>query len=98
MHDVGVAEETHNLADRVGLADVREELVAQALTLARALHQACDVDELHRRGNNLGRMVDRRKRVEARVGHGDDAHVGLDGGEGIVRRLPALVRERGEQR
>ena len=51
--------------DRVGLADVREELVAEPLPLARALHDAGDVDERHRRGHDplaveeLGERVSR---------------------------------------
>ena len=44
-----VAEDPRHLADRGGLADVREELVAQALALRRARDDAGDVDELHRR-------------------------------------------------
>ncbi len=33
VHDVVVGEAAHDLRDRVGLADVREELVAEPLTL-----------------------------------------------------------------
>ena len=42
---VGVFEAAHHVDDGVGFADVREELVAQALALAGAGHQAGDVDE-----------------------------------------------------
>ena len=78
----------------VGLADVREELVAQALALAGARHEACDVHELHGGGHDARRMVDVRQRVEARVGHGHHAHVGLDGGErdSWRARPPLFVR------
>ena len=44
--DVGVGEDPDDLADRVGLADVGEELVAPPLPLGRALDHARDVDEL----------------------------------------------------
>ena len=37
-----------HVQDRVGLADVRQELVAEALALVRAADQAGDVVELHR--------------------------------------------------
>ena len=47
--DVLVAEDPGHLADRRRLADVREELVAQALALGGAAHDAGDVDELDRR-------------------------------------------------
>ena len=40
------------LHDGVALANVGQELVAQALALARALHQARDVHKLHRGGDH----------------------------------------------
>ena len=46
--DVLVAEHPGHLADRGGLADVGEELVAQPLALGRAADDAGDVDELAR--------------------------------------------------
>lgn len=46
VYDVLVLEGADDLADRVGLTDVREELVAQALTLGGAAHDARDVDEV----------------------------------------------------
>lgn len=55
---VRVTEEAHHFRDGVGLADVREELVAETLPLARSGHQTRDVDELHRGGHDLRRMVD----------------------------------------
>ena len=98
MHHVGVTEETHDFADGVRLADVREELVAQALALAGAGHETRDVHELDGGGHDARGMVDVRQRVQARVGHGHHAHVGLDGGERVVGREAALVREGREQR
>jgi hypothetical protein len=50
--DVLVVEAADHLDDGVDLADVGQELVAEALALARALDQAGDVDELDR-----GRMT-----------------------------------------
>ena len=98
MHNVGVAEEAHNLADGIRLADVRQELVAQALALASARHQAGDVDELDRGRDDFGGVVDFGQLLQAVVGHGHDADVGLDGGEGVVGCQAALVREGREQR
>ena len=46
--DVRVAEHPDDLAYRIGLADVAEELVAQPLALGRAPDQPRDVDEPHR--------------------------------------------------
>lgn len=44
--DVLVLEAAHHLDDGGALADVGQELVAQSLTLARALDEAGDVDEI----------------------------------------------------
>ena len=98
VHHVRIPEEAHHLADGVRLADVREELVAQALALAGAGDQAGDVHELHRCRHDARRVVDGGQGVQPRVGHGDHAHVGLDGGERVVGREAALVREGREQR
>ena len=53
VDDVAVLEGAHDLADRVGLTDVGEELVAQPLPLGRAAHDAGDVDEGDRRRQDL---------------------------------------------
>ena len=45
---VVVVEGSHHLADGVGLADGRQELVAQPLALRGAPHDPGDVDERHR--------------------------------------------------
>ena len=98
VHDIRVAEEAHDFADGIGFADVREELVAQTFALAGARHQTGDVDELDRCGDDLGRVVDLGQLLQAIVGNGNDADVGLDGGEGVVGCQTALVREGREQR
>ncbi len=97
MHNVGIAEIADDLANRVGFANVSEELVAQALTLACAGDQTGDVDEFHRRGHDAGGVVDLLETQQARVGNRHDAHIRLDGGEGVIRGKPALVGKRGEQ-
>ncbi len=45
MLDVVILEAAQNMDDGVHLADVAEELVAQALALRGAAHEAGDVDE-----------------------------------------------------
>ena len=84
---VGILETAQHVHDGVDLADVGEELVAQPLALRGAAHQAGDIDEFELRGDDLGRLGDRGKGIEALVGHGDPADIGLDGAERIVRRL-----------
>ena len=79
-------EAAHHVDDRVGLADVGEELVAEALALGRAGDEAGDVDELdHRRNDALG-LDDRRQRCKPGIRQFDDADVGLDRAEGSSRR------------
>ena len=53
MGDVGILEAAQHVDDRVDLADMREELVAESLALAGTAHQAGDIDELQRRGHDL---------------------------------------------
>ena len=67
VDDVVVLEAAHNVEDRVALADVREELVAESLALRGALHETRDVRELDRRADDLLRVRDCRERLEARV-------------------------------
>ena len=97
VDDVRVAERADDLADRVGLADVGEELVAQPLARARAADDAGDVDERHGGRNDLRRVVDLRQHGQPRVGHADHADVGLDGRERVVGREDVVLRQRVEQ-
>ena len=97
-HDVGVLKVAHDLADGIGLANVGQELVAQALALVGALHQTCDVDELDRRRHNAARVNDVGKLLQAAIGHIDDTHVGVDRGKRVVGGKAGLFGKRGEQR
>ena len=87
MGDVVILEAAQHMHDGVAFADVGEELVAEALALRRAAHDARDVDEGDARRDDLRRARDGCERVEPRIGHGDVAHVRLDGAERIIRRL-----------
>ena len=73
--------------DGVHLADVGQELVAQTLAAARALHQTRDVHEFQRGRGVLLRMIHLRQHVQPLVRHGHHAGVRLDGAEGIVGGL-----------
>ena len=75
--------------DRVHLADVRQEFVAQSLAVARALDEAGYVYEFDDGVGDLFGVVHFPEHFEALVGHGHHAHVGLDGAERIVLRLRA---------
>ena len=97
-HNVGILKVAHDLADGVGLANVGQELVAQALALVGALHQTCDVDELDRSRHNAARVDDIGELLQAAIGHIDDTHVGVDRGKRVVGGKAGLFGKRGEQR
>ena len=97
--DVAVLEAAHHMRDRVDLADIGEELVAEPLAFRGAAHEAGDIDEGEPRRNDLRRLGELRQLVEARIGHRDLADIRLDGAERIVRRLRRRGRgQRVEQR
>ena len=97
-HNVGVLKVAHDLADGVGLANVGQELVAQALALVGALHQTCDVDELDRCRHDATRVDDVGELLQTAIGYVDDTHVGVDRGERVVGGKAGLFGKRGEQR
>ena len=98
VHHVVVGEHPHHLADRVALADVGQELVAQPGALGGALDDPGDVDERHRRGHDLLRVEQLGQLVQPRIGQRHHALVGLDRRERVVRRQHVVARQRVEQR
>ena len=98
VDDVRVAVRADDVDERVGLADVREELVAEALALVRAGDEAGDVVEGDRVPDDLARADDLRDLLEALVDHGHDGDVRLDRRERVVGGLRAGLGERVEQR
>ena len=87
MGDVVILEAAQHMDDGVDLADVGEELVAQAFALRGAAHQAGDVDEGDAGRDDLLRLGDRRDLLQARIGHRHLAGVRFDGAERIVGGL-----------
>ena len=81
VNDVVILEAAHHVGNGIGLADVGEELVAQAFALRRAFYQAGDIDELHGGRQHALRLDDFSQCIQARVGHWHDAAVGFDGAE-----------------
>ena len=87
VDDVPAAEAADDVEDGVDLADVGEELVAEPLTGAGAADDAGDIDDAHLGGDDFfGVDVNCVDDVEPLIGDADDADVGLDGGERVVRR------------
>ena len=97
MYNIGILEAAKHVDDRVGLADIGEELVAQPLTLAGAAHEPGDVYDLHRRRDDALWVDDVGEGIEPLIRHGDRAEVGLNGAEGEVGRLRLGIGERIEE-
>ena len=84
MDHVVVFKAAHHVDDGVGLADVRQKLVAQALAGAGTGHQpAMSTNSTMARWTRSG-LHDGGQRVKPRVRHFDHAHIGLDGAKGVV--------------
>ena len=96
--DVVVGEHPDHLADGVAFADVGQELVAEPGTLGRALDEAGDVDERHRRRDDALGCEKLRQLVQSRIGQRNDALVRFDRRERIVGRHHVVPGQRVEQR
>ena len=90
---VAVLERPEDEHDRIHLADVRQELVAETLALRCPFDQAADVDELHRRGDHVLRRTHLGELPQPVVGHLGDADVGVRRGERIGRSEGAATGE-----
>ena len=81
--DVVVDERPEHEDDRVDLADVGEELVAEPFTLARPLDEATDVDDLDGGVDDVLRLRHRGEAIEPVVGDLGDADVRILRGERV---------------
>lgn len=97
VHDVLIVEAAHDVDNGVRAADVLEELVAEARTLARALDEARDVDKFDDGGSLLLGVVHLGELIEALIGNGHHADVRLNGAEGVVGAFRARVGDRVEE-
>ena len=87
MGDVAALEAAQDVDDRVDLADVGEELVAEAFALeAPRTRPAMSTNSIWV-SISLRRLGDFADLVQPLVGHRDAADVGLDRAERIIRRL-----------
>ena len=89
MGDAAFVETAQHVADGVDLADLAQELVAKPLALGRPFDQPGDIDEFELRRHHPLRLDDIADGVQAAVGDGDPADVGLDGGK---RKISGLRR------
>ncbi len=98
VDDVRVGVRAYDVDDRVGLADVGEEAVAQPLAGVRPRDETGDVVEVDGVVDDLDDAATVGDPVHALVGDRNDGHVGLDRREGVVRRLRARPGQGVEQR
>ena len=98
MHDVRVGVRAHHVHDRVGLADVGKEAVAEALAPVRPRHEPRDVVEVDRVVHDVARVQQLGEAVEALVGDGDHRDVWLDRRERVVGGRHAGLRQGVEER
>ena len=97
MRDLLIRERADHVRHGVDSPDVGEKAVAQPLAAAGSLGQTGDVDYVDRGVDLLGGLEHLVKTVEARVGHGHDAHVGLGRRISVGRGGGVGVRERVEE-
>src|SRR3546814_12537476 len=71
--DVAILEAAQYMTDRIDLADMGEELVAEALTLRGTAHQAGDIDEGQLGRDDLARAGDLGQHVQSLFRHADQA-------------------------
>ena len=97
MHDVFIVKAAHDVDNGIRAADVLEELVAEARTLACALDKTRDVDKFDDGGGLLLGVVHLGELIEALIGNGHHADVRLNGAEGVVGAFRARVGDRVEE-
>ena len=84
MVDFSILKAPHHLDNRIHFTDVTEKLIAHPLPLGGAGDKSRNVHKLHRSGNNFRGLLDLGEGLKAGIGHGDHAHVGVDGAKGII--------------
>ena len=97
MHDAVVVEAAKHVDDGVALADVGQELVAQAFALAGALHEAGNIDDVAYGGHDAARVHEFGEPSQSLVGHGDLSKLSIDGAEGEVSCLRLRARQTVEE-
>ena len=98
MGYIVVVETAQHVDNGVGLAYVGQELVAETLPLAGTFDKAGDVDNLNGCGHHGARLAHLDEARQTVVGHGDDAHIGLDCAEREIGALGLCVRQAVEKR
>ncbi len=86
------------MQNRMALPNVAQEHVAQALALARTLHQTGDVDNFYRGRHDALRIDNGFQRLEAWIWDIHRPNVGLNGAKREIGRLGFRIAQAIEQR
>ena len=98
MNDIFILKAAHHMHNRVAFPDVGQELIAQPLALAGALHQTRNIHKLNGGGGHFFRVIHIGQHVQPLIRHRHDAGVGFNGAERIIRRLGSRPGDGVEQR
>ena len=90
MHDIVIVKAAHHVHNGLAFTNMAQELVAQACALACALYKARNIAEFNDCRSFFICFPQLGQFVQAGIGHGHDAAVGLNGAERIVGRLCVL--------
>ncbi len=97
MDNIWIREIAYDLTNRIGIANVGEKLVAQALAFTGALHQSGNVNKLNCRWHDPAGMNDICKLLQPLVRNVHYADIGIDRCKRIICRKATLACQRREQ-
>ena len=93
MDDIRIFKAAHDMDNRIALADVRKELIAESLPLRRAFYESRNVDKLNDRRCDLLRMVQVSKQLQTLVRNRNNPDIRVDRAERIVCSLRPGFRQ-----
>ncbi len=77
VSDIVIVETTEHVEDGISLTDIREELVAETLTLGGTLHKTGYIHDLDSGGHHTARVAHLHKFIKTLIGHRDHTDVGF---------------------
>lgn len=86
MDHVVIFEAANDINNRIRLANIGQELIAQALAFARACDESRNIDKFNSGRKNALGFHDRGESAQPWVRHFDNTDIGLDGAKRIVFR------------
>ena len=84
VNHVVIVKATHHVCNRIGFANIGEELIAQTFAFGRTCDQARNIDKLHRSKLHALWFDNFSQRIHARIGHFDHADIRLNRTKRVV--------------